>query len=56
MPGPTDTDFFETADMEDTKVGAGKKADPAQVAKDGFDAMLRTAEETGLRPACHARA
>jgi short-subunit dehydrogenase len=23
MPGPTDTDFFETADMLDTKVGRG---------------------------------
>lgn len=40
MPGPTDTDFFERADMLDTKVGQGKKADPAEVAKIGFDAML----------------
>jgi short-subunit dehydrogenase len=41
MPGPTDTDFFETADMMDTKVGTDKKADPAKVAKAGFEAMLR---------------
>ncbi|WP_375449987.1 SDR family NAD(P)-dependent oxidoreductase [uncultured Devosia sp.] len=41
MPGPTDTDFFETADLLDTKVGAGKKADPAEVARAGFDAMMR---------------
>lgn len=41
MPGPTDTDFFETADLLDTKVGAGKKDDPAMVAKAGYDAMLR---------------
>ena len=40
MPGPTDTEFFERADMEDTKVGAGKKDDPAMVAKVGFDAMM----------------
>lgn len=40
MPGPTDTEFFERADMLDTKVGQGKKADPADVAKIGFDAML----------------
>jgi short-subunit dehydrogenase len=40
MPGPTDTEFFERADMLDTKVGQGKKADPAKVAKIGFDAML----------------
>src|SRR3712207_5306376 len=31
MPGPTDTEFFERADMLDTKVGAGKKDDPAMV-------------------------
>lgn len=41
MPGPTDTDFFETADLMDTKVGQGKKDDPAMVAKAGYDAMLR---------------
>lgn len=40
MPGPTDTEFFERADMLDTKVGQGKKAAPAKVAKIGFDAML----------------
>jgi uncharacterized protein len=39
MPGVTDTEFFERADLMDTKVGAGSKADPADVAKDGFDAM-----------------
>jgi short-subunit dehydrogenase len=41
MPGPTDTDFFERAGMEDTKVGSGKKSDPAKVAKIGFDAMMK---------------
>lgn len=41
MPGPTDTDFFETADLLDTKVGAGKKDDPHMVARAGYDAMLR---------------
>jgi uncharacterized protein len=41
MPGVTDTDFFERAGMEDTKVGQGKKDDPADVAKTGFDAMMR---------------
>lgn len=40
MPGPTDTEFFERADMLDTKVGQGSKADPAKVAKVGFEAML----------------
>ena len=40
MPGATDTDFFARADMLDTKVGAGKKDDPADVAKVGFKAMM----------------
>jgi uncharacterized protein len=41
MPGATDTEFFERAGMQDTKVGAGKKDDPAEVAKAGFEAMMR---------------
>lgn len=41
MPGATDTEFFERADMLDTKVGQDpNKSDPADVAKDGFDAMM----------------
>jgi uncharacterized protein len=42
MPGVTDTEFFERADLMDTKVGTQEnKADPAQVAKVGFEAMLK---------------
>ena len=41
MPGPTDTEFFERAGMTDTKVGASdSKDDPADVARDGFEAMM----------------
>src|SRR3954471_3713214 len=40
MPGPTETEFFERADMLDTKVGQSKKDDPADVAKIGFNAMM----------------
>lgn len=40
MPGPTDTHFFERADMTDTKVATDRKADPADVAKAGYEAML----------------
>src|SRR5205085_6256233 len=41
MPGPTDTDFFERADLLDTAVGESKsKADPAKVAHDGYAAMM----------------
>jgi uncharacterized protein len=41
MPGATETDFFERADMLDTKVGQDPKDDPADVARVGFDAMMR---------------
>jgi uncharacterized protein len=42
MPGVTDTNFFERADMMDTKVGAQEnKADPADVARIGFEAMMK---------------
>lgn len=40
LPGATDTEFFERADMLDTKVGQAKKDDPADVAKAGFDALM----------------
>lgn len=40
MPGPTETEFFERADMTDTKVGVSKKDDPVDVAKVGFKAMM----------------
>jgi short-subunit dehydrogenase len=40
MPGPTDTEFFERADMLDTRVGAGPKDDPAEVARLGFEALM----------------
>ena len=40
MPGATETEFFERADMLDTKVGTQEKDDPAKVAKDGFEAMM----------------
>jgi uncharacterized protein len=41
MPGATETDFFERADMLDTKVGSAKKDDPAMVAETGFKAMMK---------------
>lgn len=42
MPGPTDTRFFERADMLDTKVGQDEhKADPADVARTGYDALMK---------------
>lgn len=40
MPGPTDTQFFARAGMEDTPVGQRDKDDPAKVARQGFKAMM----------------
>jgi short-subunit dehydrogenase len=40
MPGPTETEFFERAEMLDTAVGSGEKDDPADVARDGFEALM----------------
>lgn len=41
MPGATNTAFFQRAEMMDTYVGTTEKDDPVDVAKDGFDAMMR---------------
>lgn len=41
MPGATETEFFERADMLDTNVGQSKKQPADEVAKVGFDAMMR---------------
>jgi short-subunit dehydrogenase len=50
-PGPTETEFFDRAGLEDTKVGTAKKDDPAAVARTGYDAML-----AGKRSAVHGLA
>ena len=41
MPGATETDFFERADLTDTKIGQSKKQDPAEVAETGYKAMQK---------------
>jgi uncharacterized protein len=40
MPGPTDTNFFDRAGLEGTTVDESPKDDPAEVAKDGFEALM----------------
>jgi uncharacterized protein len=42
LPGATDTDFFNKADMESSKAVQDKEklSDPADVAKDGYDALM----------------
>jgi uncharacterized protein len=45
MPGPTDTNFFDRAGMEDTKAGKSQKDNPADVAKQGFEALMEGKDE-----------
>jgi short-subunit dehydrogenase len=41
MPGPTDTEFFDRAEMTDTKMGAtDAKDEAADVAEQGFKALM----------------
>lgn len=42
LPGPTDTDFFNKAGMQNSKILQDKEAlsNPAEVAKDGYDALM----------------
>lgn len=42
MPGGTETPFFERAGMTNTTLGQSKKDNPADVAKTGFAAMMRS--------------
>lgn len=40
LPGATDTDFFNKAQMQDSKIMEQDMSDPADVAKDGYDALM----------------
>lgn len=43
LPGATDTDFFNKADMEASKIldDRDKLSDPADVARDGYEALMK---------------
>ncbi len=41
QPGATATEFFARADMLDTKIGTQEQDDPVDVAKAGFEAMMK---------------
>ncbi len=45
MPGPTETEFFERAEMEDTPIGESEKDDPAEVARQGYEALMAGREK-----------
>lgn len=40
MPGPTETNFFHRAGLDDTLIGQAKKDDPADVAQQGYAALM----------------
>jgi uncharacterized protein len=41
QPGATNTDFFNKAEMQDSKILDTKLSDPAKVAKDGYEALMK---------------
>lgn len=42
LPGPTDTEFFDRAGMEDdTRIGTMRKDDPARVAEQAYEAIVK---------------
>ncbi len=45
LPGPTETNFFHRAEMDDTKVGSDKKDSPEDVARQGFEALMAGKEK-----------
>ena len=40
MPGPTRTEFFARGHLQDTPLGSGPQDDPADVARQGFEALM----------------
>jgi short-subunit dehydrogenase len=40
MPGPTETNFFHRAEMDDTRLGQSSKDDPADVARQAFEGLM----------------
>jgi short-subunit dehydrogenase len=41
QPGATDTDFFNKADMNESKILDQGLSDPVKVAKDGYEALMK---------------
>src|SRR3954468_21306358 len=44
MPGPTETEFFERAELEDSKLGRAPHDEAADVAEQGYEAMQKGEE------------
>jgi short-subunit dehydrogenase len=41
MPGPTETNWFDGANIDETKLGRMKRDDPARVARQGYRALMK---------------
>lgn len=41
QPGATDTDFFNKADMQESRILDTKLSDPAEVARQGYEALMK---------------
>ncbi|MHC3002456.1 SDR family NAD(P)-dependent oxidoreductase [Gordonia sp. GN26] len=54
MPGPTETNFFHRAEMDDTRMGRMSKDDPAEVARQGYEAMM-SGEARSVAPSAMTR-
>ena len=46
MPGPTDTNFFHRAGLDDAPIARGPLEDPARVARQGFEALMGGKDKT----------
>ncbi|MDM7829904.1 SDR family NAD(P)-dependent oxidoreductase [Cellulomonas edaphi] len=49
LPGPTDTEFFTRAGMEDTRAGRGGKDDPADVAAQAYEGLMAGKDKVAVR-------
>jgi len=47
LPDATDTDFFKRADMEDTKLAKAATSKAADVARAGYEAMMKGGSRRG---------
>jgi short-subunit dehydrogenase len=58
MPGATETEFFHRANMDDTPIGEMKKDDAADVARTGWDALMKGRDDVvhGLKNKLQAAA
>src|SRR5262249_58015959 len=51
MPGPTETELFDRAQMRDTRVGSyDGKDDPKDVAREAYDALMNGQEKVVTGP------